>query len=159
MISLIPTIREFAGEYRFLSNFYPSPFSITTPEDGVFLFATVEHAYQAFKTLNADMFMHVMSAATPGEAKRRGQRVNIRRDWEEIKERVMLSCVRAKFNQNPDLALLLIETHPMELIEGNSWNDTYWGMCKGRGLNRLGAILMAVRAELIAAQSIEEDDG
>jgi predicted NAD-dependent protein-ADP-ribosyltransferase YbiA (DUF1768 family) len=31
-------------------------------------------------------------------------------------------------------------------VEGNSWGDTYWGVCKGKGQNKLGHILMQVRS-------------
>lgn len=37
-----------------------------------------------------------------------------------------------------------------EIVEENSWRDTYWGVCKGVGENHLGKILMKIRDELIA---------
>lgn len=42
------------------------------------------------------------------------------------------------------------ETFPSgdELIEGNAWNDTFWGVCNGVGENWLGQLLMERRAEL-----------
>jgi len=58
--------------------------------------------------------------------------------------------VRAKFEQNPDLAAKLIATGDEELVEGNTWGDTYWGVCRGVGQNKLGKILMNVRQELAA---------
>ena len=36
----------------------------------------------------------------------------------------------------------------MVKIEGNTWNDTFWGVCNGQGQNWLGKILMLVRSEL-----------
>ena len=56
--------------------------------------------------------------------------------------------VNAKFSTNESLKKRLLETGDEELIEGNTWNDTYWGVCKGVGLNKLGEILMRVREEL-----------
>lgn len=35
-----------------------------------------------------------------------------------------------------------------ELIEGNYWHDTYWGVCEGVGENHLGKLLMEIRNEL-----------
>ncbi len=35
-----------------------------------------------------------------------------------------------------------------ELIEGNHWNDTFWGICNGNGENNLGKILMKIRHEI-----------
>jgi len=34
------------------------------------------------------------------------------------------------------------------LIEGNTWGDTYWGVCRGRGSNNLGKLLMKIREVL-----------
>ena len=64
-----------------------------------------------------------------------------------IKDDVMYNVVKAKFNIKY-LKQMLINTGDAELIEGNSWNDTYWGVCSGRGQNKLGKILMRVREEL-----------
>ena len=33
-----------------------------------------------------------------------------------------------------------------ELVEGNYWGDTFWGICNGEGTNWLGILLMAERA-------------
>ena len=41
------------------------------------------------------------------------------------------------------------------IVEENVWNDTYWGVCRGRGLNKLGEILMVVRNKIIE-DSVEE---
>lgn len=35
-----------------------------------------------------------------------------------------------------------------DLIEGNNWNERFWGVCRGEGRNELGRILMNVRSEL-----------
>jgi len=60
----------------------------------------------------------------------------------------MYEVVSAKFLQNPPLMFKLIHTDDQELIEGNSWGDTYWGVCRGSGQNKLGKILMAIRTML-----------
>jgi predicted NAD-dependent protein-ADP-ribosyltransferase YbiA (DUF1768 family) len=65
----------------------------------------------------------------------------------------MYSVVKAKFEQNPDLAKMLIETGDAELVEGNNWCDNYFGNCicnrcvGVKGKNVLGKILMRVREE------------
>ena len=59
----------------------------------------------------------------------------------------MLSIVRAKF-ENAYLRRRLIATGDAELMEGNDWGDRFWGVCRGKGENRLGKILMKVRAEI-----------
>lgn len=72
----------------------------------------------------------------------------LRDDWEEVKDDLMYRIVLAKFLQNPSLADALIKTGNAQLIEGNTWGDTYWGMCDSVGENKLGEILMRVRDEL-----------
>ncbi len=32
-----------------------------------------------------------------------------------------------------------------EIVERNTWNDTFWGVCKGKGENHLGILLMEIR--------------
>ena len=60
----------------------------------------------------------------------------------------MFDLVLEKFKQNPELKQKLLETGNQELIEGNTWNDTFWGVCNGQGQNWLGKILMLARSEL-----------
>lgn len=38
----------------------------------------------------------------------------------------MTRAVKAKFAQNKDLAKRPIDTGDVTLIEGNTWNDTFW---------------------------------
>lgn len=135
-------INSFEGEYAFLSNFYEHPIS-----NGVITFPTNEHYFQAMKTLEDDERLAIARAATPGQAKRIGRSVNLRPDWESIKLDVMETAVRIKFT-DPELAAKLIATGDEELIEGNWWNDTFWGVCNGVGENHLGKILMKVRADI-----------
>lgn len=135
-------IDSFQDEYRFLSNFYPSRIYI----DGV-EYPTVEHAYQSRKTENPTVRELIRTARTPGEAKRMGSKVVLRSDWEEIKVDTMLNLLRLKFNL-PTLNKMLLSTGNSELIEGNYWGDTFWGVCRGSGKNILGKLLMQVRQEI-----------
>jgi len=136
-------IREFQGKYRFLSNFFPSPVAMDGKE-----YPSVEHAYQAAKTLDKDRREVIRQQETPGRAKRAGQRAPLRKDWDEVKLRVMEILVRRKFKSHDNLKKRLLATGDEELIEGNTWNDTFWGVCRGRGQNHLGKILMKIREEL-----------
>lgn len=135
-------IDKFDGEYAFLSNFYPS----NIYHDGI-CYPTVEHAFQAAKTMNLDERMKIANLETPGKAKRAGRQVALRSDWENVKYEIMKELVTIKFI-NPSLRKLLLETKSYELIEGNDWNDTCWGVCNGIGQNNLGKILMQVREDL-----------
>ena len=135
-------IDRFNGEYAFLSNYSTSNFRI----DYV-LFPTMEDYFQANKADNQNDYLHIAYAPTPGEAKRLGRKIQLRSDWEEIKDEVMLTGLRKKF-ANPELRNLLLATGDEELIEGNYWGDTYWGVCNGVGQNKLGKLLMQVREEI-----------
>lgn len=136
-------IETFSGEYRWLSNFWPVRI---TREDGI-TYPSSEHAYVAAKVLDLDTRRLIAATATPGQVKRLGRTLRIRSDWEEIKRSEMLSILRLKF-KDPLLALKLKNTGTRILVEGNTWGDTYWGVCNGRGQNTLGQLLMLVRSEL-----------
>ncbi len=137
-------IDRFDGEYRWLSNFHPVSVMFEQRE-----YRSVEHAYQAAKTLDISQRARIQQAATPGLAKKIGRAVTIRSDWPESKLDVMLELLNQKFNsERPELRALLRATGDRELIEGNYWGDTYWGVCRGKGENHLGRLLMLIRSEL-----------
>lgn len=65
-----------------------------------------------------------------------------------MKDRIMYNVVYTKFSQNEDLKTKLLQTEDEYLVEGNTWNDNYWGRCNPYGLNRLGLILQLVLDEI-----------
>lgn len=134
-------ITAFRDEYRFLSNFWPA--TVTGP--GQIVFPTVEHAYVAWKTDNPLLWDVISQVKSPGGVKRIGRTLELRPNWDEIKLPIMTNLVWQKF-QDPELFALLQATAPHELIEGNTWCDTFWGQCPiGNGYNHLGKILMSIR--------------
>lgn len=146
-------IDSFTGQYAFLSNFFPS----TIVYMGM-AWPTVEHLYQGLKAGN-EPATGILDCQTPGQAKKYGRKIQLRPDWEHVKDQVMLYCVRMKFLQ-PGFYEQLLATYPQELIEGNQWHDNYWGKCYcGRCLslgvhrNMLGRILVQVRNELQSRSS------
>jgi ribA/ribD-fused uncharacterized protein len=136
-------ITAFTGEYRWLSNFWPARVML----DGVF-YPTVEHAYVAAKTTDPAVRYQVLLCIGPTSVKRFGRTIKLRDDWNDIRLRVMADLVWLKF-QEPHLRELLVQTAGRELIEGNTWNDTFWGVCRGVGTNHLGRIIMNVREHII----------
>ena len=142
-------IDDFHGKYFFLSNFYPSAI---VDDDGI-NYPTVEHYFQANKTTNLQDKLKIAQAQTPGEAKKLGRSVYLRKDWENIKDSVMLNGLRLKF-AIPQLRERLLETGNAELIEGTTWHDNYWGNCccdkcrNIRGRNQLGILLQQLREEI-----------
>jgi len=134
---------RFENEYAFLSNFYPSPIEFlgqTCP--------TAEHFFQALKAEKWEDAISIIQAPTPGLAKKMGRKVTMRKDWEDVKVKMMCMVVKQKFVQNPELAKKLIDLPDEKIIETNYWGDTFWGVCEGKGRNWLGKILMEVRSYL-----------
>lgn len=141
-----PAITSFSGEHRFLSNFWPARVVFEGQQ-----FASTENAYQAAKTIDSQE-RNLFLECSPGQAKRMSRKIHLRSDWENIKLGVMLDLVRQKFvtgQDAPVLGPMLLATADNLLIEGNTWNDRFWGECPiGVGENNLGKILMQVRMEL-----------
>jgi len=112
---------------------------------------TVEHFYQAQKFAGLPEEEIIRCAATPMLAKHLAVEFtddHRRTDWEDVKETLMLDGLRAKFRQHPDLRSRLIGSGERLLVEHTA-NDAYWGDAgDGSGKNRLGMLLMQVRAEL-----------
>ncbi len=139
----------FAGELAFLSNFDQTPFRMPLLDVEV---ASAEHAFNALKTVDPRQQRYVLEAPTPGESKRRGRWVALRRGW-DIGGRVwtMQRVLTAKFTV-PALSVLLADTGDLRLVETNHWHDQFWGSCfcpqheQIPGTNMLGELLMAIRA-------------
>jgi len=134
-------ITEFQGEHRWLSNFSDCEVLL----DGV-TYPSVENAYQASKSLVASERIKFESVKA-GKAKRLGKKITIRSEWDSVKLGIMEELTRQKFSKEP-FKSKLIDTGNLEIQEGNSWGDIYWGICDGKGENNLGKIIMKVRSDL-----------
>lgn len=146
-------IQHFTKDFRFLSNFWPCTVVLDGKE-----YPSVEHAYQAAKTLHEDEREWFQNPeVTAGDAKKMGKTVILRDDWDEVKLGVMRNLVWHKFQMHDELAERLLATGAAKLEEGNRWHDTFWGIChcpvhKETGSNYLGMILQDVRAILQLSQ-------
>lgn len=139
------TIEEFRGEYRWLSNFWP----VVVMDEYGLKYPTVEHAYQASKfPKDHPIRDKIHCTARPGTAKKLGRTPGQRPDWDQVKETVMYKLLKQKFAPNTELASLLLGTGKAEIIEGNTWGDQEWGVCRGQGKNKMGKLLMRIREEL-----------
>lgn len=134
----------FFDEYRFLSNFYEAPVEY----EGI-VYQNNEAAFQAQKCMTYDEKL-AFTELSPNKAKSLGRKVQLRPDWEKVKVGIMEEIVHAKFLQNGEIARELLATGDRILEEGNTWNDTFWGVSlkTRKGKNNLGKILMKVREEL-----------
>ena len=137
----------FDGKYAFLSNFYDNPVTY----NGL-TYLNNEAAFQAQKTLDEDIRKEFITLP-PNLAKRKGRKIALRPDWEEVKDKVMYEiCVQKFCNPKNDyLGGKLDMTGLEEIVEGNYWHDNYWGNCTCdkckniEGQNKLGKILMKIR--------------
>lgn len=190
----VPTIDDFrdgtpAGNYRWLSNFHPcqvyldfnaedeNEYDWENPSNPQIVVAakpypSVEHAYQAAKTLDYNDRDRIRAAAEPKIAKRLGRLVTMREDWERectlsarysavyggmvfdrapFKVLIMAQLLKQKFPSmvTNELTEKLLRTYPRDLIEGNTWGDQFWGVSRGFGLNWLGKLLMRRREEIV----------
>ena len=142
------TINSFSNEYQFLSNFY----SAEVVHEGI-TYKNSEAAFQAAKTKDFRI-RREFSELNPSQAKLKGRYIELRSDWEEVKDDIMYQIVKDKFTRNSNLKSLLLKTNSSILIEGNWWHDNYWGDCNcekckdKEGKNTLGLILMRVREEI-----------
>jgi ribA/ribD-fused uncharacterized protein len=151
-------ITKFQGRWHFLSNFYPC----IIEHKGI-KYPSVEHYYVAMKVTEIQMFdgIHytagdfrelIAKVKLPSDVKKIGQRVKIRKDWDEKKLQFMEWGVREKF-KDPKIAELMLLTGNDDIIEGNYWHDNFWGSCicqkcGNNGENHLGKILMNIRDEI-----------
>lgn len=133
----------FKGKYFFLSNMTLFPYPIEV--DGLTI-NTSENYYQAMKT--EDLAIRKMvSELHPYKSKAYFKYTQPSIYHRQHKLDIMRKIIDIKFNI-PIFKYLLLSTGDEELIEDNDWGDIYWGMCKGKGSNHLGKILMDKRKEL-----------
>lgn len=137
-------IEQFAGEYRWLSNFW----LVEIEYEGI-KYPSVEHFYVAMKTTDIELRKEISELETSGKAKRFGRTMSIRSDWDDIKVQIMEYGLRQKYSQEPFKSKLL-STVGLDIEEGNTWNDTWWGvnLDTGEGKNILGKLIMKIRGEI-----------
>jgi ribA/ribD-fused uncharacterized protein len=132
-------IKGFFDEYRWMSNFHPS---LVVFEGDTY--GSTEAAYQAAKANKLSDRAEFMSL-DPSQSKKRGQEIEFRPDWDEVKYDLMSVIVFDKFYRHKDLREKLLATGDKYLEESNHWNDATWGVYNGEGKNWLGQILMGIR--------------
>jgi ribA/ribD-fused uncharacterized protein len=166
---LIDWFDDFEGPnpYSFLSNFYDprsqgdwktvQRYVISVPQlggdaDSLMVAWTTEHLFAAAKSDDIQTQNRILQARTPAIAKYLGRECELRPDWEAIKVGVMTECLAEKFRPNNHEGYRLLATGTADLVEGTYWNDRIWGVDltdpERPGMNLLGALLMARRAQL-----------
>lgn len=116
-------------------------------------YPSLEHAYQAAKTSDPNIHAQILLTVNPGAVKRLTRtkkfKQSMRMDWDQVKLQIMEDLTLLKY-KDPVLRRKLLATGDAQLVEGNTWGDTFWGVCDGQGDNHLGQILMRIRAEIAA---------
>jgi ribA/ribD-fused uncharacterized protein len=152
-------INSFSGRWAFLSNFYLCKIT----HQGI-VYPSSEHYYVAMKVKEdqlingkmcpaSDVREMISKISTPGQVKRFGRSLSIRKDWDSVKLKAMEWVIREKFTKHPDLKEMLIQTGNEEIIESNYWHDIFWGVCTcekcgNKGENHLGKLIMKIRDEI-----------
>jgi ribA/ribD-fused uncharacterized protein len=128
-----------SSRWSWMSNFHPGPYEI----DGLW-WPTVEHYYQAQKTLDENDRGIIRNMSYPWQAKRYGKLVKLREDWDTVKVDVMEKSLRIKFAVGTVLESRLLDTDGHVLVHLSPW-DSFWG---SPGFNKLGKLLMQIRGDL-----------
>ena len=168
-------ILKFRQEFSYLSNFNVLKNKIHYLG---YNYISVEAGYMAQKCDDI-AWKKYCSTISPhgnaqGEMKKAAYKVDLVKDFRDKQLKIMLDLLRLKFRNNPELANKLVATYPRMIMEGNVWNDRYWGATIPKqkhchlsdsgeleklyeefpqyfyvGQNYLGRLLMKVRDELL----------
>jgi len=145
-------IKEFKGDYHWLSNFAPCKIILLG-----FEYRSVEHAYMSAKSHDCYWKLFCLNTESAGKIKRASKEVELVEDWDTKKLLVMRKCLEQKYSQEPYKSALIL-TGTEEIQEGNWWNDTFWGidLKYGEGKNTLGILIMTIRKWLMEKKQYEE---
>lgn len=137
-------IKEFSGEYRWLSNFYDCEIEYEGQ-----IYPSVEHAFQSAKCDDPEWKKFCSETKQAGIVKRKAKSQRLISDWDTKRIIVMRILLNIKFSKEPFKSLLK-KTGDIHIQEGNNWGDTFWGvnLDTGIGKNILGKLIMDIRNKL-----------
>lgn len=139
-------INSFRGYHAWLSNMYECKVEFMGHK-----FKSVENAYMYAKNPNDLEWLNKCLTMSPGDVKKASKMIKLRDDWENVKLAIMYNLLKQKFAQEP-FRTNLIETRNENIVEGNRWNDTFWGVdiksSPNIGENWLGRLIMDVRTKI-----------
>ncbi|MGB7374760.1 NADAR domain-containing protein, partial [Pontixanthobacter sp.] len=132
--------------------FFSTIWSKVTDQDIEFINRKLEGGSDS---ITRESLPHTFSqpSLSPGNSKRVANHLrrlgHVRVDWDLVKVPIMIDLLIQKY-ADPSFFDKLQQTSGKYLIEGNTWNDTFWGECNGRGRNFLGRALMELRSHDIS---------
>ncbi|MEU2243818.1 NADAR family protein [Streptomyces sp. NPDC018338] len=125
-----------------LRNDYPAPIAV---EEVVY--PSVAHAYWALSVTQPAVRSAITAADTAAAARELAAATVRREGWEHVRTAVMTSLLRAKYDQHPELAEILLATDDATVIY-DDMGSAFWGDNSGHGRNWTGRLLELVRSEL-----------
>lgn len=136
-------ITSFEGIHRFLGNQWHMPVELDGRK-----YASVEHAFQAARTLDPKARQEIDASTYAVDARKIAANFIERPGWVKMRMDVMRLLLTQKFAKGTKLAERLLATGDADLVWTNHLQDSYWGVSNGVGENHLGRILMDIRSEL-----------
>lgn len=130
-----------------MRNEYPAAITVDSH-----LYPTVVHAYWALAAADPAVAEQIRTAARPHDAEKLAGQAAIRPDWPAIRIAVMARLLRAKFEQHPQLAEILLAMDDGR-IEYTGFGSGYWNAGRGQGRNWMGRLLELIRSEIAARQA------
>lgn len=139
-------IRDFAGEYDFLSPGYLTPVLLALDMQ---LYPSFEHGLQASKTNDPAKRRELSEISNIRELKKMGLKyADNPSQWREIGVQIAEQLIRDKFIRNSEIRQKLKATKRRNLIFTNEY-DAYWGVkMDGKGQNQLGKCIEMVRLQI-----------
>lgn len=135
----------FKNEHKWLSNFEPCEIELHGN-----IYQSVESAYQSEKSNNENWKRFCLNNSSR-DVKIASKKIKIRKNWNDVKLRIMENLLKQKFSKEP-FKTLLLETGDENIVEGVYWNDLFWGVDLTRspniGENHLGRLIMKIRDNL-----------
>lgn len=139
-------INSFRGYHAWLSNMYSCNIEFMGHK-----FKSVENAYMFVKRPSDLDWLNKCLELSPGDVKKASKLIAVREDWESVKLSIMYELLKKKFTQEP-FRTDLLNTRGENIVEGNRWNDTFWGVdiksSPNVGENWLGRLIMDIRTKL-----------
>ncbi|MFF9765217.1 NADAR family protein [Streptomyces sp. NPDC014636] len=132
---------------RGLRNDYPAPITL-----GDVTYPSVTHAYWAQSVADPEVRASVVTAETGAKARTLAAKATRREGWDQVRTAAMARLLRAKYEQHPDLAAVLLATGEATVLYDDA-DSEFWGDNGGRGRNWTGRLLELVRSELQARQA------
>lgn len=158
-------IYHFRGEYGWLSNMYNTEVlyqDLKFPaSENAFMWEKCRNCKVEIKDTDKDKGLFEVGELIPWTqycllmppniVKIKSREVELRPDWNEIKLQIMYDVLVIKFS-NPVLRQKLLDTGTENIVEGNYWNDKFWGVdmkaTPNEGENWLGRIIMDIRNKI-----------